>query len=214
MWTRVGRYLACAMVGIFIPVLTSLAADDAPGEWSGTFALGVVSWSDLKDLDPAAGGSFDSVGYLGAFSVHRKVGEWGAADVLLGADFAVWATDSDLQGIADSFTQRGLYFTPSLRFRFGERDTRYLVLELGAGWYKVDFAELLCNPGPCVELQEVSDKDAFGGYLGVSSVFARWFFVEFQAHFTDFGEVTGFGADTGSLKGPIYMLNAGVTFGF
>jgi hypothetical protein len=205
--------VASIMLILCMPVTVALAEDEAPGRWGGTLSLGVVSWSDLGDLEPDGGGSFDSLGYGILFSGHRTVARWGSADVRIGADLAVWGTESSIQGIRDDFTQRGLYLTPSMRFLFGDRNARNLSLEIGAGWYKVDFAELDCDTFGCPETQELSDEDAFGGYVGINSIFGRWFLLEFQMHFADFGEVTGFGADTGSLKGPFYMLNFGLAFG-
>ncbi len=133
--------------------------------------------------------------------------------MLAGVDFGLFATESDIAGISDDFTQRGLYLTPSVKFRFGQRDKRYLNLEAGAGWYKVDMAELDCSVIPCAEILEPFDKDTFGGYIGVSGGFGRWFVLGLKVHFADFGEVTGFGTAVGSLEGPFYILSAGGAFG-
>jgi hypothetical protein len=149
---------------------------------------------------------------------HKHVARWGSADVLVGADFGFFATQSDIPGITEDFTQRGLYLTPSMKFRFGERSKRYLNLEAGLGWYQVDFAELICdedvfNNIVCVEIAEPFDEDTLGGYLGISGGFGGGFIMGLKVHFADFGKVTGLGPDTGDLKGPIYILSLGGAFG-
>jgi hypothetical protein len=109
-----------------------------------------MTWSGLRDLEPAVGGGFESLGFIVELAGHKHVARWGSADVLIGVDFGFSATQSDIPGITEDFTQRGLYLTPSMKFRFGERSRRYLNLEAGLGWYQVDFAELIC------------DEDVFG----------------------------------------------------
>ncbi len=211
-----------AIVGLTLPVISIYAADESilndPGHWGGTATFGLMTWSDLRDLEPAAGGSFDSLGFAVEFAGHKHVAHWGHADVLIGVDFSVYATQSNIPGIAEDFTQRGLYFTPSMKFRFGERSRRYLNLEAGLGWYQVDFAELICdednfNNIVCIELAEPFEKDTWGGYLGISGGFGGGFIMGLKMHFANFGKVTGLGPDTGDLKGPIYIFSLGGAFG-
>ena len=175
-------------------------------------------WSDLKDLEPAAGGGFDSLGFIVELAGHKHVTRWGSADVLIGADLGIFATQSNIPGITENFTQRGFYLTPSIKFRLGERGRRYLNLEAGLGWYQVDFAELICeddnfNNIVCIEIAEPYDEDTLGGYLGISGGFGGGFIMGLKVHFADFGEVTGLGLDTGQLKGPIYILSLGAPSG-
>ncbi len=212
------HWLTAIIFGLILPV-TSIYADDesepyVQGRWSGTATAGLVIWNDLKDLEPAAGGGFDSVGFVVEFAGHKHVTRWGSADVLIGADFGIFATQSDIPGITEDFTQRGLYLTPSIKFRFGERSRRYLNLEAGLGWYQVDFAELICdedifNNIVCIEIAEPFDEDSLGGYLGISGGFGGGFIMGLKVHFADFGAVTGLGTDTGYLKGPIYIVSLG-----
>jgi len=200
------------------------AADEpvpnAPVHWSGTTTVGLMTWSDLKNLEPAVGGGFDSLGLVLEFAGHKRVSRWGSADVLVGADFGLFATWSDIPGISEDLRQRGLYLTPSMQIRFGERSGRYLNLGAGLGWYQVDFAELHCdedyfnnNNSVCIEITEPYDESSLGGYLGITGGFRSGFIMGLKVHFADFGTVTGLGPDTGDLKGPIYVLSLGVDFG-
>jgi len=211
-----------AIVGLILPVIAICAADEsasqAPGHWSGTATFGLITWSDLKDLEPDAGGGFDSLGFIVELAGHKHVARWGSADVLIGVDFGISATQSDIPGNTEDFTQRGLYLTPSIKFRFGERSRRYLNMEAGLGWYQVDIAELICDEDTfnnivCIEIAEPYDEDALGGYLGISGGFGGGFIMGLKVHFADFGKVTGLGPDTGDLKGPIYIFSLGGAFG-
>jgi len=216
------HWITGAIVGLTLPVISVYAADesvpDAPGHWSGTATVGLMIWSDLKDLEPAAGGGFDSLGFIVELAGHKHVGRWGRADVLIGADFGIFATQSDIPGMTEDLTQRGLYLTPSIKFRLGERSRKYLNLEAGLGWYQVDIAELFCsddifNNNVCIEIAEPYDEDTLGGYLGITGGFGGGFIMGLKVHFADFGKVTGLGPDTGDLKGPIYIFSLGAAFG-
>jgi len=210
------------IVGLIMPVIATYAAEEpvpsAQGRWSGTVTAGLMNWSDLKHLQPAAGGGFDSFGFVVELAGHKHVGRWGRADVLVGVDLGIFATQSDVPGITEDFTQRGLYLTPSIKFRLGERSRRYLNLEAGLGWYQVDIAELFCsddniNNTVCIEIAEPYDEDTLGGYLGITGGFGGGFIMGLKVHFADFGKVTGLGPDTGGLKGPIYIFSLGGAIG-
>ena len=216
------RWITAAILGLILAVTSIHAADEsepnAPGNWGGTVTAGLMAWSDLRDLEPAAGGGFDSLGFGVEFATHKQVAHWGSADVLVGADFSFFATQSDIPGSIEEFTQRGLYLTPSIKFRFGERSRRYLNLEAGVGWYQVDFAEIICeqdylNNYICVEIAEPYNEDTLGGYLGISGGFGGDFIMGLKVHFADFGTVTGLGPDTGDLDGPIFIFSLGAAFG-
>ncbi len=216
------HWITGAIVGLILPVFSTYAADEsepyAPGHWTGTATFGLMTWSGLRDLEPAAGGGFDSVGFVVELAGHKHVARWGPADVLIGVDLGISATQSDIPGITEDFTQRGLYLTPSMKFRFGERSRRYLNLEAGLGWYQVDFAELICDDNNfnnivCIEITEPYDENSLGGYLGITVGFAGGFIIGLKVHVANFGEVTGLGPDTGDLRGPIYILSLGGAFG-
>jgi len=211
-----------AIAGLILPVIATYAADASEPytsrHWSGTATAGVMIWSDLKDLEPAAGGGFDSVGFIVELAGHKHVTRWGPADILIGVDLGIFATQSDIPGNTENFTQRGLYLTPSMKFRFGERSRRYLNLGAGLGWYQVDFAELICdhdnfNNIVCIEITEPYDEFTLGGYLGITAGFGGGFIMGLKVHFANFGKVTGLGPDTGELNGPIYIFSLGGAFG-
>ncbi len=216
------HWIAGTIIALTLPVNSIYAADEAepyaPGHWGGTATVGLMIWSGLRDLEPAAGGGFDSLGFIVELAGHKHVARWGPTDVLVGADLGISATQSDIPGITEDFTQRGLYLTPSMKFRFGERSRRYLNLEAGLGLYQVDFAELTCNDDNfnnivCIEIAEPFDENTLGGYLGISGGFAGGFIMGLKVHFADFGKVTGPDPDTGALKGPIYIFSLGFAFG-
>ena len=176
------HWLTGAMVGLILPIIPIYAADEpapnAAEQWSGTFTVGLMTWSDLKDLEPAVGGGFESLGFALEIAGHKHVTSWGSADVLVGADFGLFATWSDIPGISEDLRQRGLYLTPSMQIRFGERSGRYLNLGAGLGWYQVDFAELHCdedyfnnNNSVCIEITKPYDENSLGGYLGITGGF-------------------------------------------
>ncbi|MFB3081839.1 MAG: hypothetical protein ACE1Z4_00015 [Gammaproteobacteria bacterium] len=222
MLNRHKHWLTGIIVGLTMPVISIYAADESeastPGRWSATATAGLMIWSDLKDLEPAAGGGFDSVGIVVELAGHKHIARWGSADVLIGVDLGIFATQSDIPGITEDFTQRGLYLTPSMKFRFGERSRRYLNLEAGLGWYQVDIAELICdddnlNNIVCIEIAEPFDEDTLGGYLGITGGFGSGFIMGLKVHFANFGTVTGLGPDTGELKRPIYIFSLGGAFG-
>ncbi len=216
------HWLTGIIVGLILPVISVYAADEsephAHGHWSGTVTAGLIIWSGLRDLEPAAGGGFDSLGFIVELAGHKHVARWGPADVLIGVDVGIFATQSDIPGIIEDFTQRGLYLIPSMKFHFGERSRRYRNLEAGLGWYQVDFAELICdddnfNNIVCIEITEPYDEDTLGGYLGISGGLAGGFIMGLKVHVADFDKVTGLGPDTGDLKGPIYIFSLGGAFG-
>lgn len=195
--------------------------------WQWGFALGGSSWSDLDDIRAANGGGFRSTGLAIEFNAHRKLGELGSAEVLVGADVGFFSTSSDITGLRDDIIQRSMYITPSLRLRYGERGSTRVTLEAGAGWYNTDFAELDCdnvqtifNPGgnppfisACDEVDQPFDSDAFGTHLGLRARFRNGMTAGFTAHFADFGDVIGVTPQDGALAGPIFVFSLGAAFG-
>jgi hypothetical protein len=209
-----GRCRAATAIALFLSVVPVYAADDAR-RWNWSILLGLASWSGLANLESASGGSFDSLGFALELAGHKNVARWGSADILVGADLGLFTTDSDIRGFSEEYTQRGLYLTPSVKFRFGERSKRYMNLEAGLGWYNTDFAELDCDTGGyvCVELVAPFDSDTVGGYVGISGGFGRWLVAGLRVHYADFGPVTGIGSLAGDLKGPFYIFSLGAAFG-
>ena len=81
------QWITGAIVGLILPVTSIYAADEAepyaPGHWGGTATFGLMIWSGLRDLEPAAGGGFDSLGFIVELAGHKQVAPWGPADVLI-----------------------------------------------------------------------------------------------------------------------------------
>ncbi len=218
-----GSGLHRLLAGLVVCLTAGPVFADAPPEkaaaWEWGFTLGVNSWSDLGDVQSTLGGDFDEYGFALDMFAHKEVGQWGSAAVLFGADLGFFSTDSGIPGIFEGLVQRGVYLTPSVKLRFGERGKGHINLDAGAGWYNTDFAELNCsnyNPfigGPiCTEIGDSFDANAFGGYVGVSGGFNRTFTMGLRVHFADFGDVTGLPTVSGKLGGPIYTLNFGAVF--
>ena len=218
---RSGRCSQLASLAICLLAAPSFAdtPSDKKAAWEWGFTLGVNSWSDLGDVQSTLGGDFDEYGFALDMFAHKEIGQWGNAAVLVGADLGFFSTDSGIPGIFEDLVQRGVYLTPSVKLRFGERGKGHLNLDAGAGWYNTDFAELNCNNydpfigGPiCTEIGDTFDANAFGGYVGLSGGFGRSFTMGLRVHFADFGEVTGLPTVSGDLGGPIYTLNFGAVF--
>lgn len=212
---NLNRTLLCwAVAGLFLRASILHAADepaaDFTGDWNWSVTLGVSNWDGLASLQPARGGRFDSSGFALEFAGHRYARRWAAANVLVGVDLGAYSAESSIPGNFENLTQRGLYLTPSMKLRFGERRKRHVDLQAGAGWYRMDIAEIL---DAYYELAVPFEKDALGGYLGISGGFGSWFLLDLKVHFANFGAVTGLGPDTGDLTGPIYILSLGAAFG-
>jgi hypothetical protein len=215
LFRRCCEVLSVLLFLALVPVYADeISESEDVGRWTWGATLGVANWDDLSNLQSATGEQFDSVGFALELAGHKNVGRWGSADVLVGFDLGFFTTDSDVLGVWEQFTQRGLYLTPSVKLRFGERARRYWNLEAGVGWYNTDFAELDCDSGYfCAELAAPFDSDAAGGYLGISGGFGRWFIAGLKVHYADFGPVTGIRSLSGELKGPIYIFSLGGAFG-
>ena len=182
--------------------------------WSASASIGPSSWSNLQDFNSDTGEGFDSIGWVLDFGAHRRVTRWDSVDVLLGIDLGLFGTEGDIPGIIEDYTQRGLYLTPSARFRFGDRADKHVDLEVGVGWYEVDIVELFCPSGSiCSEFDEPFNSDTIGGYVGVSAGFGSWFTIGLRAHMADFGEISGIGTNSGELAGPIMTLHFGANWG-
>ena len=59
-------------------------------------SLDMPVWPALVDLQPAAGGSFDDLGFGIGASLHWPVRQFANSDLLLGFDINIAATDSNV----------------------------------------------------------------------------------------------------------------------
>jgi hypothetical protein len=194
------------------------AGDPGPA-WRASVALGYAYWSDLGDLDPFVGGSFDDGGWNIDLALHRRVGRLGPTEVLIGADAGFFSHGSDIRGFDEDLQSRGLYLTPSVRFAFGDPLSRRFYLEAGVGLYSVDFVEFLdCDNGFCSEELEIFEESTFGGYIGLSSEvplrIGGAFTTGVRVHFADYGDVDELGPGAGSLSGPMFIFHVGAVFGW
>lgn len=203
--------LAISLESLCIAPPSAADSDTLEESWVTTVSVGVVSWGDLHNLQPAAGGRFDAIGLTLEGSLHKHLRSWGSADVLFGIDLAGFITESNVPGFYGDFSQRGMYLTPSVRLRYATGEKSHLSLKAGAGWYQVDFAELYCY-GQCFEIQEADSADALGAYLGLGVGFADSLAADIKMHFANFGDVAGLGGNAGSLAGPIITVNIGWQF--
>ncbi len=182
-------------------------------------SLDMPMWPALGDLDPVAGGSFDSTGFGLGVSWHFPIAHYANSDLLFGVDASVAATDSSVNGFFESVLARQLYLGGSLKWLLGER--RNYSLDAGLGYHEVDLAEVDSEWWGPREYEHWSSEKA--------SVFvgATWdigagrldhdsgLFIGLRVHFADFGRVSDesfsgtLGPNAGQLDGPLYLLRIG-----
>ena len=185
------------------------------------FWVALSSWPSLSDLDPVAGGSFNQVGYgLGA-SVHWPVKAMAGADLMLGVEGAIMASDSNIPVLLDDLLARDGYLAVSAKLMLGEN--RNLSFDTGLAYHLVDIAQLETDYNSSVEF-ESWEETAVGPFVG-----ATWDFgagetgddggvtLGLRAHFLDFGTVRDedvlasvvLGRDAGDLEGPLFVVQIG-----
>ncbi|MEQ1801940.1 MAG: outer membrane beta-barrel protein [Gammaproteobacteria bacterium] len=211
---------------LLLPLLAcSATAAAQAGEPGGTIraaaTMGIDNWSDLGDVQPFLGGSFDDTGFGLDLGVHWLVGRTGPADVLLGFNLGGFFHDSNVRGIeeGEDLAASVVYLAPSVKFAFGSPGGRRLYVDAGIGYYgaAIDEMESDCYFG--CDSYEYYDDDTLGGYAGLSADFplgARMGGVRlttgFAVHFVDFDspvELDG----ASSLDGPIYAFQVGLAWG-
>ncbi len=194
------------------------------------FGLGPVYWPGVHDLDPSGSpfanelGRFHTWGFAVEFACQRRMARWGGVDVLVGGDLGVFANESNSEfrafihpfgGPVDGqITARGLFLTPSVRFVPGGTQNWRFALGAGAGWYDVDFTEILDG---FFEGAELFSESSFGGYVSFGADRRLWverprwrLRLEAKVHFVDFGSTDRYAPGAGDLSGPINTL----LFGF
>jgi len=198
-----------------------------------SFLGGVVYWQNLGELEhtlsgPGSGqfGNFKEWGFNAELGYHRLITQWLGNDILLGMDFGLFFNENERNfevpvspgggTLEIELNSRGLYLTPSVRMVIGKYGSVRLFLGAGAGFYMIDFVEQLPEGD---ELYEFAEKETIGGYLSAGVGFPLssppdkvTLRLEGKVHFVNFGDLGGFAPEAGDLKGPIYMLQAGITF--
>ena len=206
----------------FLPALLLAApaawSDIAPPQGPGGRAelwLVVTNWPSLDQLDPEAGGRFDSVGFGLGGALYLTVREFATSDLLVGIDGFIAANDSNVRGVFDDLLARQLYLGAAAKWAFG--DEHGFSLDAGIGYYLVDMAEV--GDAWSGYEREVWETDRLGAYVGTTwdmpayslGGTGRWM-LGVKAHFADFGTVNGLwpiGPDAGKLDGPLYTLQIG-----
>lgn len=192
-------------------------AEEPPWGYSRwEFWLGPMFWPGLADLEPESG-RFDDVGLGLGGGVHVPVRRFENSDLLVGIDFSVAATESNIDGFLSDVMARHFYFGVGSKWMFGQ--DRNVSLDAGIGFHQADMAEVSTTYWGME--YEIWSKSRLGGYLGATWDISRslpgkknGLSLSFKAHFVDFGEVYDedtlflpiFGSGAGQLDGPIYMV--------
>ena len=197
-------------------------AEQAPPGSRWAVSLEIPIWPSLSDLQPASGGSFDSIGFGLGVSWHASVAQFTHSELLLGIDGMIAATDSSINAQYDQLLARQFYLGGSVKWAFG--DARNFALDAGIGYHQVDMADISYSWWTSIENEHWSSESA-SGFVG-----ATWdvgagrpyksggLSIGFRVHFVDFGRVTdtdrfgvfpALGPNAGNLEGPLYFLKVG-----
>ena len=217
-WRAVVVSLLAALVS---PALAQEAEQEPLGSrWAAS--LDLLVWPSLTDLQPASGGSFDSLGFGLSVSWHTPVARFASSELLLGIDGMFGGTDSGINATYDQLMARQFYLGGSVKWAFG--DARNVALDAGIGYHQIDMADISYSWWATFENEHWS-SEAASGFIG-----ATWdvgagrpnkssgLSLGFRVHFADFGRVTdadrwgvspALGPDAGNLEGPLYVLKVG-----
>jgi len=203
------------------PALAQEAEQEPLGSrWA--VSLDLLVWPSLTDLQPASGGSYDSLGFALGVSWHAPVAEFANSELMLGVDGWIGGTDSGINASYGQLIARQFYLGGSVKWAFGE--ARNIALDAGIGYHQVDMADISYSWWASIE-NEHWRSEAASGFVG-----ATWdigagrpgkssgFSLGLRVQFADFGQVSdagrfgivpALGPDAGDLDGPLYMLRIG-----
>lgn len=194
---------------------TAAGATPSTQRWRLALSLGGQYWPALADLQPATGGSFDSAGMVAEVAFHGPA-PFGKG-WLLGLDAGVSYTQGSVTGLQTDMDANTLYLTPSVKIPLKGTP---LFLDLGLGYYRVDFSEVDCSLWyyeGCVDLGERWSKNTVGGYVG-----ATWeipmgetggnIALSLRVNYADFGTPGSIGPSPGQLDGPSTVFLVGFSF--
>lgn len=191
---------------------------DGP-RWEAWLALS--SWSGLADLEPAAGGSFDTAGYGIGVAAHWPLKAFAGSELMLGVEGAVMAHDSSVPVQLDDFLARDAYVGVSAKWLIGK--ARNLSLDAGLAYHLLDMAQLDTNYYYNAEFQNWEEGaagifvggtwDVGAGKPGKNSGLS----LGLRVHFMDFGTVRDediffrpvLGDNAGGISGPLVALQIG-----
>lgn len=183
--------------------------------------LAVTSWPGLRDLEPAAGGSFDQIGLGIGGAAHWPIRRLGNGELMLGIEGAFTGTEGSVPVYFDDIMARDGYLGVSAKWMMAK--PRGVSLDAGLGYHLLDIAQLDSNYYAYVEFQSWEDS-AVGPFIGINwDVGAsrpdadRGLSLGLRAHILDFGTVRDedilfapvLGADAGDLDGPVFELQIG-----
>lgn len=191
-------------------------------------AIGAAHWPNVHNVEPnPAIFNPDAIGRPNAWGIsvelagHLRVYTKDRWDLLLGADLGFVNMENsksfDSPGTTPGTEQSRLltqmvYFTPSVKFYYHTGVARPFI-GAGIGGY---FLELAARTERGELLEKFLKKEAFGGYasLGVDmpirlGSFGLLLRLEDKFHLVDFGSLGNFSPSSGSLTGPINMIQFG-----
>lgn len=198
-------------------------SDEAPSGLRWELWLAATYWPSLGDLQPQAGGSFDSYGFGLGGSAHWPMAETENSEFLLGAELAVLGHESDIPSFLDDVSGTDGYVALSAKWMLG--DNRPVSLDAGYAYHFVDITHFEDDYFYYdSEDFESWDDNASGPFVGLT--WDTWagragknggISLAFAVHFVDFGTVRDenidllpvLGPDAGTLDGPIYFLQIG-----
>lgn len=198
---------------------SELQREPSDFRWEGWLAL--THWSGLNDLQPQAGGSFDTLGFGLGGGVHWSMWATDTSELLLGGEVAVLAHGSDIPSQLDDLLGRDAYIAVSAKWMLGS--ARNFSLDAGYGYHLMDISQIDSDYWDYDEF-ESWEESAGGPFVGFT--WDTWagkagknggLSLGFKVHFVDFGTVRDediffgpvLGPDAGKLDDPLYFLQIG-----
>ena len=222
---RIKRILAAMLVGSLALAGTAAAQHEAAEDGNSSIRweawLALPSWPSLNDLQPAAGGSFNQIGYGIGASAHWPVRQLEHGELMLGVEGAIMATESDVPVFLDELLARDGYLAVSIKWMMGKAQN--FSLDAGLAYHLLDIAQLESDYNASFEF-ESWEESAVGFFLGTTwDVGAgrpgrdSGLTLGLKVHFLDFGTVRDedvfitpvLGPNAGELNGAVYVFQIG-----
>lgn len=213
--------VATSLILIDIAVADDDTDEPPTNKMRGEIWLAVSLWPGLSDLQPVAGGSFNDVGYGLGGSVHWPLKSMQSADVWLGVEGAVMATDSDIPVLLDELLARDAYMAASIKLRLGA--ARKISVDGGLAYHLLDITQLETDWDTSAEF-ESWEGSAIGPFLGMTWDLGAGkpggesgVTLGARVHFLDLGTVRDedvlasvvLGRDAGELDDPMFAVQVG-----
>ena len=206
--------LLLALLFVLIDVVSAAEPDVEHTGARTEIWLALTGWQGLQDLQPVVGGSFKPVGYGIGASAHWPLRAVAGADLMLGVEGAVMATESDIPVYLDELLARDAYLAASAKWKL-----RSVMLEAGLAYHLLDITQLETDYNSSIEF-ESWEETAVGPFVGINwdtGAADSGVTLGLRAHFLDFGTVRDedvlasvvLGRDAGELDGPLIVLRIG-----